>query len=76
MLTVRMEYLNNSDQFSPTIIPRCTWIISWNEFSENSQIEPSVNYKSRSLEVLSSINHLPFQMITDLDSSDPYGTIS
>ncbi len=53
--------------------PDALGLISWNEFSENSQIEPSVNYKSRSLEILSSINHLPVPVITDLDSSDPYG---
>ncbi len=46
-------------------------LISWNEFSENSQIEPSQNYKSRSLEVLSEINHLSPPVIPEFDSSEP-----
>jgi hypothetical protein len=51
--------------------PDALGLISWNEFSENSQIEPSVNYKMRSLDVLSEINHMPAPAIADFDSSEP-----
>jgi hypothetical protein len=51
--------------------PDALGLISWNEFSENSQIEPSVNYKMRSLEVLGEINHMPVPAIADFDSSEP-----
>jgi hypothetical protein len=53
--------------------PDALGLISWNEFSENSQIEPSVNYEMRSLEVLSEINHMPVPIIADFDSSEPTG---
>ena len=46
--TFRLE-LNAALRSSPDAIG----IISWNEFSENSHIEPSVNYGSKALEVLS-----------------------
>ena len=45
--TFRLE-LNAALRSSPDAIG----LISWNEFSENSQIEPSVNYGSKALEVL------------------------
>lgn len=51
--------------------PDALGIISWNEFSENSHIEPSKKYGSRYLEVLSEINHLPAPVIGDFDSSEP-----
>jgi hypothetical protein len=51
--------------------PDALGLISWNEFSENSHIEPSVNYKMRTLEVLSDINNMPVPAIADFDSSEP-----
>lgn len=54
--------------------PDVIGIISWNEFSENSHIEPSVRYGDRSLEVLADILHAPSPRIPDFDSSAPQGT--
>ena len=64
--TLRTQ-INTAQLSSPDVLG----LISWNEFSENSQIEPSVNYKMRSLEVLSDINHMPVPAIADFDSSEP-----
>jgi hypothetical protein len=66
--TLRTQ-INTAQLSSPDVLG----LISWNEFSENSQIEPSVNYKKRSLEVLSEINHMPVPAIADFDSSEPTG---
>jgi hypothetical protein len=54
--------------------PDALGIISWNEFSENSYIEPSVAYGSKYLDILSEINHLPPPNIGEFDSSEPAGT--
>ncbi len=51
--------------------PDAIGIISWNEFSENSHIEPSENFNSKYLEVLSNINQLPVPDIGEFDSSEP-----
>lgn len=51
--------------------PDAVGIISWNEFSENSQIEPSQTYGSHYLDILSEINHLPPPVIGEFDSSEP-----
>lgn len=51
--------------------PDAIGIISWNEFSENSHIEPSENFNSKYLEVLSQINQLPIPDIGEFDSSEP-----
>ncbi len=56
--------------------PDALGIISWNEFSENSHIEPSMNFGSQSLNVMSEINHLPNIQISDFDSSEPAGTFA
>jgi len=50
--------------------PDAIGIISWNEFSENSHIEPSENFGSKYLEVLSQINDLPSPEIGEFDSSE------
>jgi hypothetical protein len=39
--------------------PDAVGLISWNEFSEESQVEPSHSYGDRYLQVLSDIHHLP-----------------
>lgn len=51
--------------------PDALGLISWNEFSENSYVEPSVAYGSKYLQVLSEINHLPAPQIGEFDSSEP-----
>ena len=53
--------------------PDALGIISWNEFSENSYIEPSKKYGAQYLDILSQINHLPTPNIPDFDSSLPSG---
>ncbi len=54
--------------------PDVLGIISWNEFSENSYIEPSKGYGSTYLNIISEINHLPAPVIGDFDSSQPAAT--
>jgi hypothetical protein len=56
--------------------PDALGIISWNEFSENSHIEPSETYGSTYLNVLSGINELPAPDIGEFDSSEPAATYS
>lgn len=51
--------------------PDALGIISWNEFSENTHIEPSKNYGVQYLNILSEINHLPPPQIGEFDSSQP-----
>jgi hypothetical protein len=63
--TLRTQ-INTSMSSSPDVLG----IISWNEFSENSYIEPSRSYGSKYLEVLSEIYHLPVPNIGDFDSSE------
>ncbi len=55
--------------------PDALGIISWNEFSENSYIEPSRQYGSQYLDILSQINHLPAPNIPNFNSSFSAGTI-
>jgi hypothetical protein len=54
--------------------PDALGIISWNEFSENSYIEPSQKYGFTYLNILSEINHLPTLAIGEFDSSEPAAT--
>lgn len=49
--------------------PDALGIISWNEFSENSYIEPSRQYGAQYLDILSQINHLPPLKITNPEPS-------
>ncbi len=53
--------------------PDALGIISWNEYSENSHIEPSVAFGSKYLEILSEINHMPAPVIGEFDSSEAAG---
>ncbi len=50
--------------------PDAVGLISWNEFSENSHVEPSHLYGDRYLQVLSELAHLPPPKIDLLGSSD------
>ena len=61
------QQMDAATQSSPDAIG----LISWNEFSENSYVEPSVNYGSRYLEVLADIRGTVFPKISDFDSSEP-----
>jgi hypothetical protein len=54
--------------------PDAIGLISWNEFSENTHIEPSLNYGNRSLEVLADIHNGVAPIILDFDSSAPATT--
>ena len=53
--------------------PDAIGLISWNEFSENSHIEPSENYDHRYLEVLSNIQNASAPLVNNFDSSEPGG---
>ncbi len=66
--TFRIE-LNAAQASSPDAIG----IISWNEFSENSYIEPSQKYGTQYLDLLSKIDHFSAPKILEFDSSIPDG---
>ena len=54
-------------------LPEAIGLISWNEFSENTQVEPSVAYGDRSLKVLAELRKTNFVSLGDFDSSSPEG---
>jgi hypothetical protein len=62
--------INTAMASSPDILG----IISWNEFSENSYIEPSEKYGSQYLDILSQVDHAAMPDIGSFDSSEPIGT--
>lgn len=64
--TLQIQF-NTAMQSSPDAIG----LISWNEFSENSHIEPSENYGKRYLDVLADIRHVPAPVVANFDSSEP-----
>jgi hypothetical protein len=72
----------NGDTFLTTLgaavasSPDAIGVISWNEFSENSHIEPSQQHGSLMLDVLSGYNHLPLPNIPNFDSSEPDQTFA
>jgi hypothetical protein len=51
--------------------PDALGIISWNEFSENSYIEPSKKYGNQYLNIISEINQTPSPNVIEFDSSIP-----
>ncbi len=51
--------------------PDAVGIISWNEFSENSYIEPSQKYGMLYLDVLKSIHNTASPQVAEFDSSAP-----
>ena len=53
--------------------PDAVGIISWNEISENSYIEPSQNLGTQYLDLLGQIDRLPAPQIIEFDSSIPNG---
>jgi hypothetical protein len=54
-----------------TSSPDAIGLISWNEFSENSHIEPSLTYGGRYLEVLAEIENGTLPSLPDFDSGAP-----
>ncbi len=54
--------------------PDAVGLISWNEFSENSHIEPSLTYGGRYLEVLANMQGAPAPVIENFDSDEPAAT--
>jgi hypothetical protein len=54
--------------------PDALGIISWNEFSENSHVEPSVAYGGEALETLADVAGLEPPSGLDVDSSDSAGS--
>jgi len=51
--------------------PDAFGLISWNEFSENSHVEPSRRYGRRALQVLADVRHARVPAAPEVDSSDP-----
>jgi hypothetical protein len=51
--------------------PDAIGLISWNEFSENSHLEPSQNFGSRYLQVLADIRGATVPAMNNFDSSEP-----
>jgi hypothetical protein len=68
---------NNGDTFRTEIntamasSPDALGIISWNEFSENSYIEPSQKYGTQYLDILKEIQITPAPNVVEFDSSIP-----
>jgi Glycosyl hydrolase family 99 len=54
--------------------PDAIGLISWNEFSENSAVEPSQMYGSSTLKTLAAIQHAHPGAIPNFDSSGPVGS--
>ena len=55
--------------------PDAIGLISWNEFSENSHIEPSITHGMRYLEVLADLRGARMPAGADFDSSTPGDTL-
>ena len=53
--------------------PDAIGLISWNEFSENSHIEPSHAFGNRYLQVLKEVRTISAPTVNDFDSSGPAG---
>ncbi len=66
--TLRIE-MDTALRSAPDVIG----LISWNEFSENSHIEPSHAYGNRYLQVLTEVRNAPAPELSDFDSSAPGG---
>jgi phospholipase C len=54
--------------------PDAVGLISWNEFSENTHVEPSVEHGSRYLDVVADVRHAGFGSPSEFDSSEPAAT--
>ena len=51
--------------------PDAVGVLSWNEFSENTQIEPSLRHGARYLNVLADVQGATVDIDSDLDSNAP-----
>jgi hypothetical protein len=67
------ETLRSSWQAALATVPDAIGVISWNEFSENTHIEPSTTFGTRYLDVLRDLTGAPPPGGKELDSSDPSG---
>jgi phospholipase C len=54
--------------------PDAIGLISWNEFSENTHVEPSERYGSRYLDVIADVRGARLRGLGDFDSSEPAAT--
>lgn len=66
--TLRLE-MNTAIDSSPDAIG----LISWNEYSENTQVEPSKEHSVTSLRVIADIEHASAPAVQNFDSSAPGG---
>jgi hypothetical protein len=57
-----------------TSAPDAVGLISWNEFSENTHVEPSRNHGSRYLQVVADVRGAKLPELRDFDSSEPAAT--
>jgi hypothetical protein len=48
-------------------------LISWNEYSENSEVEPDQTYGGTALKVIATMEHAKAPAVTNFDSSAPSG---
>jgi hypothetical protein len=70
------DTLRRSLNAALTSSPDAIGLISWNEFSENSHIEPSRRYGDQSLQVVASFLGAEIHTDDNLDSSAPAGSSS
>ena len=56
-------------------VPDAIGIISWNEFSENTHIEPSERYGNEYVRLVADITGRPKPAAVDFDSSSPGETV-
>jgi hypothetical protein len=54
--------------------PDAIGIISWNEYSENSHIEPSEKFGNQYLDIVGEYKYIPQPRAQDFDSSEPLST--
>ena len=66
--TLRLE-LNAAIASSPDAVG----LISWNEYSENSEIEPSQEYGGTALKIIAAVEHAKAPVVQNFNSSDPAG---
>jgi len=69
--TLRAE-MDAAAQSSPDAIG----LISWNEFSENTHVEPSVKHGTRALEVLADVRGTTLELEGEFASDEPGGAAS
>jgi len=67
------ETLRSEWQGALSSLPAAVGIISWNEFSENTHIEPSLENGSAALNVVADLTGSPRPSAVDFDSSAPEG---